>query len=167
MTDPSLALLAAAIGIARTDSAVVALFEAAGVEVSVWQTAPPVPAGSEGADGYPYIEIPTIQTLGDEPIDGDQVVEEEGEEVVETVTDDPSECFLTVNVLSRLRADGTGGFPECVAFVGALRKCLGREIVVPGFRVTLGHFRDARHFTESDRITTLSVATFRYLIQPA
>lgn len=164
MTDPSLALLAAAIGIVRTDEPVVALFEAAGVEVSVWQTAPPVPAGSEGADGYPYIELPTIQTLGDEPIDGDQA-DEAGE--LEIVTDDPSECFLTVNVLSRLRADGTGGFPECVAFVGALRKCLGREIVVPGFRVTLGHFRDARHFTESDRITTLSVATFRYLIQPA
>ena len=157
-TDPTLELLATVIAVARTHPAVVAVFEAAGRDVSVWNEAPPLAPGEEGSDGYPYLEVPTIQTLGDEPIQGgaDDAV----------VIDDPSEVFVDVHVFSRQRPDGGGGPPECMAFVGALKTALGRELEVAGFRVTLGHFRDARHFTESDRLTGHSVATFRYLIQP-
>lgn len=159
MTDPTLELLASVIAATRTSPAVIALFDAAGVPVGVWNEAPPLEPGEEGSDGFPYIEVPTIQTTGDEVVAGD----EDGEEVL----DDPTEAFVDVHVYSRQRPDGSGGPPECMAFVGVLRNVLGRELEVVGFRVTLGHFRDARHFTESDRLTGHSVASFRYLIQPA
>lgn len=159
MTDPTLELLASVIGAIRTSPAVAALFEAAGRPVSVWNEAPPLEPGEEGSDGFPYIEVPTLQSIGDEVVAGD----DDGVEVL----DDPTESFVDVHVYSRQRADGEGGPPECMAFAGVLRKLLGRELEVDGFRVTLGHFRDARHFTESDRLTGHSVLSFRYLIQPA
>lgn len=157
-TDPALELLAAVILAARTHPDVVAVFGSPEA-VAVWETAPALEAGEEGSDGYPFIEVPSVQVVGDEPIAG---TDDDG-----PVVDDPSEAFVTVDVYSRLRPDGTGGKPEAIAFVGALKTALGRELEVEGFRVTLGHFRDARHFTESDGLTAHSVATFRYLIQPA
>lgn len=160
MTDPALELLASIIAAARTAPAVVALFGGED-KVAVWEQAPPLEPGDEGADGFPYIEVPSVQVIADEPIEGQDL--EDGE----TVTDDPSEAFADVHVYSRQRGDGTGGKPEAMAFVRALRPVLGRKLEVDGFRVTLGHLRDARHFTESDGLTAHSVATFRYLIQPA
>lgn len=160
MTDPSLELLAALIDVGRTDDRIAAAFGAQ--TVAVWDTEPSRAPGYEGATGYPFIEIPSIQINGDERIDNGVCVF------------DPSEAFVQISIMSRQRPDGTGGKPEAMAIARAVRAAFGSELGLDvefegagRFRVMLGHFVSVRHFTDSDGLTAHSSMTFRYEIEPS
>lgn len=160
-TDPATALLAAIIAAARTSEAVEAAF--ADRPIQVWESAPTEVSGREGAVDHPYVTVPNIQVIGDEPA----VVGQDEDE--DEVLDDPSEAFVDFHFFSRERADGKGGRPEVTRLVGAFRRALVREIPIPGgyrFRVVLANVRDARHFTDADGLTARSILTVRYLVEP-
>ncbi len=159
MSSPGAALLKAMIGVLRTDAGVAAAHEG-GRPVSAWESSPTRAAGLEDSTGYPLIEIPTIQEIGGERIGGQDSEDE-------ACVFDPIEAFADVHVYSRIRGDGVGGKPEAMNIAHAARRALARELALEGgYRVTLGEYRDMRHFNDPGP-TAHSVLTLRYLIHPS
>lgn len=151
MSDPAADLLLVTIGAIRADAGVAAEFEGRAVEV--WETAPSRAPGAEGSQGYPFVEVPTIEANFEEFLD----------------CDDSSEAFAHVHVYDRIAADGSGGKPRAMkiaARIGRLFAAEGGFEAIAGFRVVLAELTSTRHFTESDGLTAHSILLFRLLLEP-
>lgn len=90
------------------------------------------------------------------------------DQIIDDATEclDSSEVFTTIHVFARVDADVAASRRQAKSIAGVIRAVLQSTLTVTGFSLVQQDFETTRHTTDPDGLTSHSVVTHRFLIDP-